>query len=210
MPFFYKRLTMAKKELTTYDKIELVLYKSREEASVYLTDREMQQKDRWMLCVSKMMENPAMLDSELVIFLTNGGEGLFEKVSTATAYRDMAAVRRLVGNIKLSSKEWYRHLIVEACKKGIEIAIAANDASGIAANADKIGKYTRVDKDDDALNYDNFEPPVFEPSDDVTLLGDGFKEIPNLEEERAAFRALFKNDKNIQDALIIEESKDDE
>lgn len=210
MPFFYKRLTMAKKELTTYDKIEMMLYKSREEASVYLTDREMQQKDRWMLCVSKMMENPSMLDSDLVNFLTNGGEGLFDPVSTATAYRDMAAVRRLVGNIKLSSKEWYRHLIVEACKKGIEIAIAANDASGIAANADKIGKYTRVDKDDDALNYDNFEPPVFEPSDDVTLLGDGFKEIPNLEEERAAFRALFKNDKNIQDALIMEESQDDE
>lgn len=201
---------MAKKELTTYDKIEMMLYKSREEASVYLTDREMQQKDRWMLCVSKMMENPSMLDSDLVNFLTNGGEGLFDPVSTATAYRDMAAVRRLVGNIKLSSKEWYRHLIVEACKKGIEIAIAANDASGIAANADKIGKYTRVDKDDDALNYDNFEPPVFEPSDDVTLLGDGFKEIPNLEEERAAFRALFKNDKNIQDALIMEESQDDE
>lgn len=187
------------KDITTYEKIELVLFKGRSEVSELLTVRELQQKERWMLCVSKKMSDPMTLDSDLVTFLTCGGEGLFEPVSVATAYRDLAAITRLVGNITLSNKNWYRHLIIEACKKGIEIATKDKDPKGIAVNADKIGKYVRADKEDDALNYDSWQPPVFEPSDDITLLGDDFQPIPDLEKERKAFRLLFKNDKDIID-----------
>lgn len=46
------------KELTSYDKIEMVLFKGREDAAQFLSDREMQQKERWMLCVSKLLEDP--------------------------------------------------------------------------------------------------------------------------------------------------------
>ena len=90
-------------------------------------------------------------------------------------------------------------MVIEAAKEGIRIAREAKDPKGIAANADKIGKYTRSDKEDDDIDRSAWEPPCFEPSDDVTLMGDDFKPILNLEEERKSFRALFKQDHDIVD-----------
>lgn len=191
------------KDLTSYDKIEMVLFKGREDATAFLSDRELQQKERWMLCVSKLLEDPMTSDKDMVTFLTEGCGGSCERVSQATAYRDMAAIRRLVGNVQLAGKNWYRYLVIEAAKEGIRMARDAKDPKGIAANADKIGKYTRADKDDEDIDRSGWQPPVFEPSDDVTLLGDEFKPIPNLEEERKAFRALFKQDRDIIDVEPI-------
>lgn len=196
------------KELTSYDKIEMVLFKGREDAVQFLSDREMQQKERWMLCVSKLLEDPITMDQDLVTFLIGGCGGVCPAVSQATAYRDVAAVKRLVGNIQLASKNWYRHIIIESAKEGIKIAKEANDPKGIAANADKIGKYTRADKEDEEIDRSGWEPPVLEPSDDVTLMGDEFKPIPNLEEERRSFRALFKNDRDIIDVEPITDDND--
>lgn len=191
------------KDLTSYDKIEMVLFKGREDATAFLSDRELQQKERWMLCVSKLLEDPMTSDKDMVTFLTEGCGGSCERVSQATAYRDMAAIRRLVGNVQLAGKNWYRYLVIEAAKEGIRMARDAKDPKGIAANADKIGKYTRADKDDEDIDRSGWQPPVFEPSDDVTLLGDEFKPIPNLEKERKAFRALFKQDRDIIDVEPI-------
>lgn len=156
-----------------------------------------------MLCVSKLLDNPLTEDRELVNFLIDGCGGTCEKVSQATAYRDVAAIKRLVGNINLSSKNWYRHMIIEAAKRGIAIAEKEKDAKGIAANIDKIGKYTRADKEDEDNDRTGWQPPIFEPTDDVTLLGDNFKPIPDLERERAAFRALFKRSTDVQDVEPI-------
>ena len=73
------------KELTSYDKIEMVLFKGREDAAQYLSDRELQQKERWMLCVSKLLENPITMDQELVTFLIGGCGGVCSPVSQATS-----------------------------------------------------------------------------------------------------------------------------
>ncbi len=186
-------------EKSSYDKIEAVLFKPRGEAAQQLTRQELGKKERWMLCVSKLLDNPLTEDRDLVCFLMNGCGGACEKVSQATAYRDVAAVKRLVGNIQLSSKNWYRHLIIESAKRGIAIAESEKDAKGIAVNIDKIGKYTRADKEDEDNDRTGWQPPVFEPTDDVTLLGDNFKPIHDLERERAAFRALFKRSADVQD-----------
>ena len=190
-------------EKSSYDKIEAVLFKPRSEAAQQLTQMELSKKERWMLCVSKLLDNPLTEDRELVNFLMEGCGGTCEKVSQATAYRDVAAIKRLVGNINLSSKNWYRHMIIEAAKRGIAIAEREKDAKGIAANIDKIGKYTRADKEDEHHARSGRPPPIFEPTDDVTLLGDNFKPIPDLERERAAFRALFKRSTDVQDVEPI-------
>ena len=94
-------------------------------------------------------------------------------------------------------------MIIEAAKRGIAIAEKEKDAKGIAANIDKIGKYTRADKEDEDNDRTGWQPPIFEPTDDVTLLGDNFKPIPDLERERAAFRALFKRSTDVQDVEPI-------
>ena len=167
-PFIITYLERMNKELTSYDKIATVLFKGHEEAASLLSCRELMQKDRWMLCVSKLLEDPMTADKDLIAFLMAGCDGSCEPVSQATAYRDLAARE-------------------------------AKDPKGIAANADKIGKYTRSDKEDDDIDRSAWEPPCFEPSDDVTLMGDDFKPILNLEEERKSFRALFKQDHDIVD-----------
>lgn len=182
---------MPKKD-PTYDRIEQVLFKDRDTTALQLSDRELEIKERMMLCVAKKIDDPLTADSELVTFLTGGCGGITKPVSKSQAYRDIAMIDRLVGNIQLAAKSWYRYMIVEGGKKAYQLAIDNNDAKGAAAALDKIGKYTRADKGDDAFDYSQLIPPSFEPSDDVTTL-EGLEKIDNLEERRKELRALCKN-----------------
>jgi len=186
---------MVKDELTIYEKIEKQLFKSEDDASVFLTETQLNIKNRLMLCVSILMTDPLKSDTELVNFLTGGCGGIVTRVTDSQAYRDVAAIKKMVGNIPMASKTWYRYMIVEGAKKGYEIAVAEKDAKGIAACLDKIGKYTRADKEDDAFDWAQMIPPNMEPTDDVSVL-EGFEPIANLEEERKAFKLLFKKEMN--------------
>ena len=179
------------KEDTTYDRIERSLFKDKEEAARTLSAREQEIKLRMMLCVSKRMDDPLIEDTELVNFLIHGCAGQADPVSKSQAYRDIAMMNRLVGNIQLAAKSWYRYMIVEGAKKAYAVAINNNDAKGAAAALDKIGKYTRCDKEDDAFDYSQMIPPSFEPSDDITLV-EGLEAVDNVEEKRRQLRAYFK------------------
>lgn len=68
-PFIITSLERMNKELTSYDKIATVLFKGHEEAASLLSCRELMQKDRWMLCVSKLLEDPMTADKDLIAFL---------------------------------------------------------------------------------------------------------------------------------------------
>lgn len=198
---------MPKKD-STYDRIERALFKDREEASSILSQREMEIKKRMMLCVSKKMEDPLIQDTELVNFLMNGCGGNADAVSQSQAYRDIGMINRLVGNIQLAAKAWYRYMIVEGGKKAFNMAIDKEDAKGAAAALDKIGKYTRSDKEDEKFDYSQLVPPSFEPSDDVTLL-EGLELIEDLEGTRSEMRSRFKGmlSKKAVDIRPIEEEK---
>lgn len=175
-----------------YERIERALFKSREEGFQMLTAKEMAIKERMMLVVAKRLENPLIEDKELVNFLIGGCGGVVDKVSQSQAYRDVAMANRLVGNIQLSAKSWYRYMIVEGAKAAYNMAMEKGDAKGAASALDKMGKYTRSDKEDDALDFSQMLPPSFEPSDDVTLL-EGVERIDNLEERRRELRKLARN-----------------
>ncbi|MGZ2674544.1 hypothetical protein SD303_22160, partial [Bacteroides fragilis] len=90
--------------------------------------------------------------------------------------------------------------------KAFQLAIDNGDAKGAAAALDKIGKYTRSDKDDDAFDFSQLIPPSFEPSDDVTTL-EGIEVIDNLEQRRQELRSLCKDmlTKQATDIQTIEE-----
>lgn len=201
---------MPKKD-PTYQRIERALFKDKDEATTILSAREMEIKNRMMLCVSKKMEDPLIEDTELVNFLMHGCGGNAEPVSKSQAYRDIGMINRLVGNIQLAAKAWYRYMIVEGGKKAFRMAIDKEDAKGAAAALDKIGKYTRSDKEDDKFDYSQLIPPSFEPSDDVTLL-EGLEQIENLEEKRVELRSLFKGilSKKAVDTKTIEEEEEEE
>ena len=198
---------MPKKD-PTYDRIERALFKDREEASSILSQREMEIKKRMMLCVSKKMEDPLIQDTELVHFLMNGCGGNADAVSQSQAFRDIGMINRLVGNIQLAAKAWYRYMIVEGGKKAFSMAIDKEDAKGAAAALDKIGKYTRSDKEDEKFDYSQLVPPSFEPSDDVTLL-EGLEPIEDLEGTRSEMRSRFKGmlSKKAVDIRPIEEEE---
>lgn len=191
---------------TTYDRIERALYKDHDEASMLLSAREQEIKKRMMLCVAKKMDSPLIEDTELVNFLMHGCGGNADPVSQSQAYRDIGMINRLVGNIQLAAKSWYRYMIVEGAKKGYQLAIDNNDAKGAAANLDKIGKYTMADKEDNRFDYDKMIPPSFEPSDDITLV-EGIEPIDNLEARRQELRQLAHSmaKGKAVDAEIIEE-----
>ena len=102
-------------------------------------------------------------------------------------------------------------MIVEGGKKAFNMAMDKEDAKGAAAAAlDKIGKYTRSDKEDEKFDYSQLVPPSFEPSDDVTLL-EGLEPIENLEEERIRMRSMFKGmlNKKAVDTHPIEEEEEE-
>lgn len=201
---------MQKKDLT-YEKIERSLYKDRDDSTMQLTARELEIKTRMMLCVSKKMDSPLIEDADIVNFLMHGCGGQADPVSKSQAYRDIGMLNRLVGNIRLASKSWYRYIIVEGSKKAYQIAIDQGDAKGAAAALDKIGKYTRADKEDDSFDYSQLIPPSFEPTDDVSVL-EGIEPIENLEEYRNDFRSKFKNmlTKESTTAQVIEEEEEEE
>ena len=146
-----------------------------------------------MVCVAKIMDEPMIQDKDMVKFLMNGCGGKTEQVGQSQAYRDIAAIRKILGNIQLASKSWYRYIIIEGAKEGFDIARVERDAKGMASCLDKIGKYTRADREDDPFDFSQLIPPSFEPTNDVTVM-EGFEKIDNLEEERKKFRELFTKD----------------
>lgn len=174
-----------------YKKIEKHLFASKEEARRVLTPSLLEIKERMMLSVTKLLDDPMIKDQDMIKFLMGGCGGACKELNKTQAYNDMGAVRKIVGNIQGHSKSWYRYMIVEGAKEAYEIAKIAKDAKGMAAALDKIGKYTRADKEDDAYDWNQLVPPSFEPSDDVTLL-EGLQPIADLEKERESFRNLFK------------------
>lgn len=115
---------MPKKD-TTYERIERALYKDRDEAEQMLTVREQEIRERMILCVAKKMDSPLVEDSELVNFLMHGCGGNATPVSQSQAYRDISMINRLVGNIQLAAKNWYRYMIVEGAKKAISLRLTA-------------------------------------------------------------------------------------
>ena len=180
---------MSKKE--AIEKMTKTLFLDEKEAEKQLTNqKDIQRRQRYLLCVSKLISDPLLSDSDLVIFLQNGCEGATTPVSQSQAYRDIAGIQKITGNIQLASKAWYRYMIIEGAKAAYALAINNLDAKGAAAALDKIGKYTRADKNDDEQDFTNMLPPVFEPTDDISVAG--IEPTPNLEEKRASFRALFK------------------
>lgn len=181
------------KELNVYEKIQQHLYEDTQTALQYLTPTEIEIKKRVMVCVAKIMDEPMIQDKDMVKFLMNGCGGKTEQVGQSQAYRDIAAIRKILGNIQLASKSWYRYIIIEGAKEGFDIARVERDAKGMASCLDKIGKYTRADREDDPFDFSQLIPPSFEPTNDVTVM-EGFEKIDNLEEERKKFRELFTKD----------------
>lgn len=187
----------------SFKKIESALYLKDSEAAEKLTPYENERRKRWVFCLSQKMDDPLISDKTLVEELEAGYAGLFSPVAKSTAYRDIAAVHKIIGNIRLASKNWYRYMIIEGAKKAYQIAEIKQDGKAMAAALDKIGKYTMADKPDNDFDWSQMIPLDIEPAADPDLL-ENVEPIENIEQRRRELRALFKSNLT-KDAVDIKE-----
>ena len=192
----------------SHDKIKKYLFCNKEECRGILTDHEIDMKQRTMLCVTKLMDKPTTMDSEIIEYLMCGCDGTCACVSRSQAYRDIAFVRSIIGNVQLASKAWLRYTIQQGALDTYKEAMDHDDYRSAAASLNVLGRYTRCDKEDDAMDWSEMLPPSFEPSDDITLV-EGLEPIPTqeLEARRKALRSLFK-EKLFKDSVLVEEVDD--
>lgn len=192
---------------TRIDRIQKAMFSNPEEGEALLSPKDMELKRRYEKAFTHWLTNPQFEDKQIVRFIMNECG-----VSRSIAYEDIKVIRSFLGNVKLASKEWYRHMVIEMCRKAYRIAEARNDSKGMALAADKIGKYTKLDKDEaEALPWDMLIPPNFEPDPDPTVLG--LSSVDNIEEKRLSLRSKYLSmydPKYVQDAVLVVNEQDED
>lgn len=177
---------MPYKSQTVYEKISHNLFRSKDETKLVLTADEQKIKERFMLYITKILDEPLIKDTVLLTYIEEVVE-----IKKSQFYRDMAQVRLIIGNIKNSTKEWIRYSITEELKKQYQKADTANDSIAAIMALDKIAKYHKLDKDEEELMpWDQLIPPDFELSDDVRVLDQKLFD-PKIDERREKMRARF-------------------
>lgn len=172
-------------DLQSMQLIEAHLMEDSDVASKYLSETQLQIRERIKYGYVMWLESPSKPDSMVV-------KALMETygISTRQAYADIDAIKLILGNIKNAHKEWHRYVVIEMCKKAFELAESNKDPKGMAMAADKLGKYTRLDQiEEDQLPWDQLIPPNFEPSTDITVLG--FQHVPDLDKKVAALKRKY-------------------
>jgi tryptophan 2,3-dioxygenase len=124
------------------------------------------------------LDNPMASDADIRDYLMN-----CYQLSKSQAYRDIANIKLLLGNVRNAGKEWHRHrvnvLLEQGAKAGLEGQTAI--ATAISKIATAMIKNNRLDMDDgEQIPYDEIVPPTWEPTTDPTVIG--IKPIPNLRE----------------------------
>lgn len=101
-------------------------------------------------------------------------------VSVTQAYEDIQIIKVLLGDIQNAGKEWHRHRVIYMLEQGYQMAVDKQDARGMVLAADKLGKYTRLDKEDALeLPWGEIIPLPIEPTTDPLVLG--IKPIKNVQ-----------------------------
>jgi hypothetical protein len=157
-------------------------------------------KDRYERIFTKWLDDPAISESDMHKFIMSE-MGL----SYSQSYRDLEAVKLMLGNVSVAAKEWQRYTAIDMIKKGYALVTKEDGDKldikrGLAMikAGEAIGKVTKLDKEDpDPIPYEDIIPQSFEPTGDVSVLG--MKKIPQLKELQARLRKRFGS--------VIEEAK---
>ncbi len=186
-------------KLTRFDRIQKHIL-SPEDSREELSTKDLEILHRYEAAFAFWLNNPALDDKAIVSFMMNHCG-----ISKSMAYNELSHLKRMMGCVRTASKEWYRHMVIEMCREAYRLAKARNDAKAMALAADKIGKYTKLDKDEqEQLPWDEILPPNFEPQADITILG--LPKMDNIEQTRKKLRnKLLKRFDNsfVEDAEIL-------
>lgn len=188
------------------------------------TATEKAQLKRYRSAFTILLENPSTSDRKLVEYLINEFG-----ISDTQAYRDVANIKVFLPSVRNAGKQWSRYLVEEELKQVITEAkeLAQGDPNGeegheplsiaqqgylleIRTKAlDKLGKYTRLDKEDElGINWEDIVPIPIEPTNDVSVLK--VKPLPNKEEEILKMYKKYKDDIEIEDITYEEVNSDND
>lgn len=163
---------MPGKDRPVYERIYKHLFDTTEKTK--LTQSDFSVKERVQSVFIKKLDNPTIRDKELVKYLmeTYG-------ISMSVAYEDINAAERIHGNVRKANKDYVRMLVTENLKYIIEVEKSriTNDEKNEYSTKELIQAITslskahNLDKEDPNLpNWNEIQPPIIEPTDDVTIL----------------------------------------
>lgn len=103
------------------------------------------------------------------------------KIGKSAAYEDVRIIKRLLGDLNKTTKDYHRFKFCQMIEETYEMAKRIKDARAMAQASNFYGKYTQLDKEDILdKGYDKIVVQPFEPTDDPSVIG--IKVIPNIRE----------------------------
>lgn len=184
-------------DLTKFDKLQKSLF----EDGVRLTEKDAEIRRRYQTVFVVWLENPTWSDKDIVKFMRqNLGTG------KSQSYEDLQKIKLMLGNVRNAAKEWQRYRVVEMCMESYKMAKHRGDIKAMVMAADKLGKYTKLDKDElEVPPWDKMIPPQFEPTSDVSVLG--ITRTPEFKKRVEKLKRKYMGENiEIEDADVIEEN----
>lgn len=131
------------------------------------------------------------------------------QVSKSTAYEDVRIIKRLLGDLAKTTKDYHRFKFCQMIDETYEMAKRIKDARAMGAATNYYAKYTQLDKEDILdKGYDKIVVQPFEPTDDPTVLG--IKPIPNVRERiKKKIEQYWSEDVEDVDFESVEYNEDD-
>lgn len=187
-----------------YDRIYQHLFDDKDDSR--LSARDYRVKERMQAAFIKKISHPTIQDKNLAKMLMDQFG-----ISLPQAYNDIAAVERIFGDVRKSNKEYIRMIVTENMKQVVDVELKrlrdsmSFDKDG---NLIKAGEYSQkdlisalatmakvnnVDKEDvNTPNWSEIQPPIIEPTDDITVLD--LEDIPdeNVNKIRERYLARAK------------------
>ena len=137
---------------------------------------------------SYWLQFPDKRDRDIVAELKRRGG-----IGDTQARSDLRLVKTLIGDLQQSTKNYHRYRVVEMLRRAYDKAAAVGDARSMVAAADKIGKYTNLDKEDDHdMRYDLIKPQSFRFTDDPSVIG--IEPLPGFREKIKEVKSRYWTD----------------
>ena len=174
-------------KLTLFEKLQFYLFDDNEKVPEHLkfSEKELIIKKRYTAVFSYWLEKPTLSEKKIVDFMVSE-----LGICRSGAYKDLPNIKILLSNVRNANKEWQRYKLIAMLDNAYAMAEKSGDIKSMIQVADKLGRYTQLDKEDiQKVPYNEIIPQSFEPTDDVTVLGEG--SFKNLKERQKKLREKY-------------------
>lgn len=137
---------------------------------------------------NQWLQEPSLSDRDIVdLFKSAYG------ISDTKARSDLQVVKRLLGDMQQTSKNYHRYRFIEMIEETYRLAREKKNLKAMADAAGKYAKYTQLDKPDEQdLGLDGIRPQSFEFTDDPAVLG--LTRIPGIKERKKKLLEKYMSD----------------